>query len=310
MKRSVRILALLIASLPLLLPVRPGHAAAHDQASGPVELVVGYSTNAFTDVDIEEARSITKVWTDQILKRKFREGTAQSVIFPDVESIEKAVRERNVDLIAIVSNDYVHLKDHVPLQPVFVTAPESGFYYQIVLLVRRDRGFRDVGDLRRKQLNVSMDQAKTLHMIWLETLLMKEGVRRPEEFFLSIREVRRPSQAILPVFFKQADACLTTRQSFELMCELNPQVGKEMVVLAQSPDVAGGVIAFRPDYREKYKEMLMGVLETLDADPQGRQILKLFRMGRLIPFKPEYLRTVEALYRQHETLQGILSKRK
>jgi phosphonate transport system substrate-binding protein len=157
---------------------------------------------------------------------------------------------------------------------------------------------------------MSKDQSRTLHMVWLETLLMREGFRRAEEFFSSVREVRRPSQAILPVFFKQADACLTTRRSFDLACEMNPQVGMELMVLAQSPDLAGGVIVFRPTYEEKHKELMMEVLEKLEEDPQGKQLLKLFRMSRLHPFKPEYLMTVETLFRQHDTLRVALVKGK
>lgn len=304
-RRSARAAVLLCL---LFLSAGNLQAAGPEPPPRPADLVVGYSSNVFIDVDIAEAQVVTKAWSDRILQRKFRDGTAENIIFTNTDSIEKAVRERKVDLIALVSNDYLHLKERVPLQPVFVTASQGGFFHQIVLLVRRDSGIRKVGDLRRKQLAVSASQAKTLHMVWLETHLMRAGFLSAGEFFSSVKEVRRPSQAILPVFFRQADACLTTRESFELVCEMNPQVGKELMVLERSSDVAGGVLVFRPSYGEASKEKMMDVLGKLGNDPQGMQLLKLFRMSRLVPFRPEYLKTVEDLFRQHETLRVALAK--
>jgi phosphonate transport system substrate-binding protein len=305
-----RILVVMLAALPGLFPAADAHAADPVPVSGAQHLIVGYSSNVFIDVDIEEARSVTKVWSDMILKRRFPEGASESLIFMDTESIEEALVERKVDLLVLASNDYLFLKDRVPLQPVFVTANDNGFYHQVVLLVRRDAGIRQLGDLRQRQLTVSKDQSRTIHMIWLETLLMKEGSLDPKEFFSSVKEVRRSSQAILPVFFRQTDACVTTRQAFDLACEMNPQVGKELTVLAQSPEIIGGVIAFRAGYGERLKEIHKEVLSTLDADPQGRQLLKLFRMRRLVPFRPEYMKTMEALFREHRDLQSRYAKRK
>ncbi len=309
MGRAMRVLAVLTVALPIFLPARDARSG-EPGPSAPVDLVVGYSSNVFVDVDLAEAHAVAKAWTDQILKRKFLNGTGENIIFPDTDSIEKAVRERSVDLLALVSNEYLHLKGRVPIQPAFVTASEGGFFHQIVLIVRRDAGIRKVGDLRRRQLAVSASQAKTLHTVWLETLLMPAGFRKAEDFFSSVKEVRGPSQAILPVFFRKADACLTTRQSFDLVCEMNPQVGRELRVLAQSADIAGGVVAFRSSYGATNKEKITRMLEKLDEDPQGRQLLKLFRLSRLVPFRAEYLKTVEDLFRRHETLRVSLAKGK
>lgn len=308
-ERTLRLPAVVIGAFALLIYAATGTAEDNDLRVDSPHLNVGYTMNVFTDVDTEDARSVTKVWSEQILKRWFQEGTSESAIFEDMESLEFAFRKKNIDLVAMVSDDYVHLKNRVPVQPVFVTENHNGIYHQIVLLVRRDRGIHTLGDLRHKQLMVPLEQARTIHMTWLETLLMKEGVGSAEEFFSTVKEVRKPSQGILPVFFKQADACLTTRQSFRVVCELNPQVGKELTILAISPDIAGGVIVFRPDYTEEYKNKLTEILLKVQTDPQGRQLFKLFRIYRLIPFRPEYLETVEALLEEHTRLRLKLARR-
>ncbi|MGA7991110.1 MAG: PhnD/SsuA/transferrin family substrate-binding protein [Thermoanaerobaculia bacterium] len=288
-----------------------GPASAADRVSTkPVHLAVGYTAQIFTEVDTEEARGITRVWAEQILKRNFRDGTSENFILKDVETAEREFLEKRVDLAALISDEYVQLRDRVAIQPIFVTANERGPYHQIVLLVRRDSGFRTLADLRNKRLALSKDQSRTIHLMWLETLLMKEGFRRAEDFFATVKEVRKPSQAILPVFFQQTDACLTTRQSFDVVKELNPQIERDLVVVAQSPDVAGGVLVFRSDYDPQARESVTEVLGTLDEDPQGNQLLRLFRMRRLIPWRPEYVASVEALLKEHERLLKSLERRK
>lgn len=301
--RGKEVYAILLTLCVLTMPGANEAADGHRSDSTEVHLVVGYSAQVFVDVDSEEARSVAQVWSDQILKRKFTDGVSKSVVLQDVSSLERSFREKEIDLAAVVSDEYLYLKDRVPVEPVFVTANSYGPYHQIVLIVRRDQGIRQLQDLRGRDLTVSQDRSRTIHMTWIETLLMENGFRRAEDFFAVINEARKPSQAILPVFFKQTDACVTTLQAFNVVCELNPQVAKDLMILHQSADLAGGVIVFRPDYNESHKERLIEVLGTLHIDPQGRQLLRLFHLNKLLPFKDEYLETVGALVRRHEALK-------
>ena len=299
----------IVAAAFLLAGSGIGNAA--DLASpSPVHLTLGYSAQIFIDVEPEEARTAMKVLAEQILRRRFPNGTSETLILNDIASLEKAFLEKRIDLAGIHSDQYVRLRDHAPIQPVFVSTNGLSPYHQVVLLVRRDAGIRSLADLRDKRLTLSKDQARSVHLLWLETLLMKAGIRSSEEFFSAVKQVMKPSQAILPVFFQQADACLTTQQSFDVARELNPQVGRDLVVLAQSSYLAGGVVVFRTDYDPAAKAKIIEALGALHEDLQGNQILKLFRMHRLLPWRPEYVESVEALLKEHESLKKGLERRK
>jgi ABC-type phosphate/phosphonate transport system substrate-binding protein len=285
-----------------------GRAVAGDTtAHAPEHLNVGYSIQVFVDVDAE-AQNAMKVWSDQILKRRFGEGTARNVIFPDEARLEAAFRRKEVDVAAIIADEYVALRQRVAMEPVLVPAHDGGVYQSVVLLVRRDGGFRTVLDLRGRPLSVSVQQGKTIHLKWLEILLMRQGFRRAEDFFSRVRETKGPSPAILSVFFMQSDACLTTLQAFRIASELNPQVGRELVPLAQSPEGAGAVIVFRPDLDESEKKKLANVMGTLHLDSEGRQLLRLFRMSSLAPFRAEYLSAIEGFQKEHDALDRLLAR--
>ena len=302
--------ASLLGAFVVLLAAGPDGRAESEGSSGPVRLTIGYSSRIFVDVDVEEARAIAQVWTDQILRRRFGEASARILVFQDDSSLEASFRRKEVDLAALVPVEYIQLARRVPVDPVFVTAHDRGLYRNAVLLVRRDSGFRRLLDLKGKRLALSREQSTTIDLKWLEVLLMREGFRRKEDFFPTVRDTRRPSQAILSVFFGQSDACLTTLEAFRLVGELNPQVERDLLPLARSPDLSAGVIVFRSDYGEGDKARLTEGFETLHLDLEGKQLLRLFRMTRLVRFQPEYLETVKALLAEHEGLRKSLAGRK
>jgi hypothetical protein len=81
-------------------------------------------------------------------------------------------------------------------------------------------------------------------------------------------------------------------------------------VLARSGDMVGGVISLRADFDPSQKDRVIGILESLDKDPQGKQLLRLFRVDRLAPFRGEYLVSTEAMLAEHAELRTNPAKRR
>ena len=59
---------------------------------------------------------------------------------------------------------------------------------------------------------------------------------------------------------EDTDACVVARTGFETMCEINPQIGKQLKVIASSPEVVPAVFCFRADYSPPFKEDLLAGL--------------------------------------------------
>jgi len=121
----------------------------------------------------------------------------------------------------------------------------------------------------------------SLATIWLDTLLLQKGLRRAAEFCGRATFVNKATKVALPVFFRQADACLMTRRSFETMAELNPQLGKQLRVLAASPEVVPSGFAFRADYHSPFREQILVEMTQLSESPAGQQILALTQADRI-----------------------------
>jgi len=80
---------------------------------------------------------------------------------------------------------------------------------------------------------------------------------------------------------------------------VNPQIGRELKVIARIKGLAGGVLAIRRDLPEERKQRVRQALLTLHEDQEGKQMFVLFQLSRLVPFPPEYLKATEALLDEH-----------
>jgi hypothetical protein len=296
--RLIRKIEILSAFLLMLWVPADGfgqEAGKTPAAAEPFRLVCGYSARTFADVGLEDAKIVTKLWTETIAGK--RNGVADTVIYEDIGNIEKDVKAKKVDVLALLPDDFLALKSRLSLEAAMVTATEAGPFVKVLLLARKDKGLRRVQDLKNKNLVPANGQFSSLYQIWCETILMREGLNAP------IKAPRKPNQAVLAVFFQQADACIVNQATFQVMTELNPQIGRELGIVAESPDLGGGVIAFRKDYSETHKETVREALTTLHADPKGRQLLTLFQLQRLVPYQPGYFDTMETLIKEHRSLK-------
>lgn len=140
--------------------------------------------------------------------------------------------------------------------------------------------------------------------MWFETLLMREGLGRKEDFFGTIEDAGRTSQAVLGVFFGEFDACLVTHRSFETMKELNPQIGEELTALNRSPALMREMVCGRKGYDETRKQVLMDGAFKLHHYVKGQQILDLFGLDRVVPFDPAYLDPIIGLVEEYNDLRG------
>ena len=84
---------------------------------------------------------------------------------------------------------------------------------------------------------------------------------------------------------------MVTEAGFKLISELNPQLGKELIILAESNYITIGLgCTNSANSDQSRKKKILDVLFKLHKNNYGKQILDLFATEKLIPFKEEYLK--------------------
>ena len=279
----------------------------------PESLRVGYATKLLNDVVSEaDAMAALELWTREITKTTKLKMLTKPVLFGDLQSMVQAMKNRETDLIALTVMDYMKIRDKVPLEPALVGSKrETTYGDELVLIVRREQGITDIGQLKGKRLvvhaNLMLDDA----YIWLSNVLTGKHLPDRDRFFASVREVKKASQAVLPVFFRQADVCLVGKSFFNTMVELNPQLGNELTVLSSSDKLLYGMLCFNKNLSSDIKAQIIKGALNMSTTPAGKQILTLFQIDSIEAFKPGMLDTTVALlnkYNQHRV--GTLARKR
>ena len=271
----------------------PGGAGEMPRAS--VEYVrVGYSASLFGEVDLQDAKLAMDSWTGELAK--LTDMKPQTLVFTTLAEVKTLIKNREVDLVAIDCLDYLNMRGQGDLEPALVGMVQDQVGSEFVLLVNRSQGISRLHQLRGKAITIQGCRGtETIPRLWLDTLLKQQGLANSNAFFGSIKTVKKSSQAVLPVFFSQADAAVTTRQAFETLVELNPQMGKSLEVIAQSPRYLQTLLTIRKSLPGDFKAKIIDAALRLGNHPRGSQILNLFRAGKIIPFNPTFLKNLEEL---------------
>ncbi len=271
-------------------------------AERPFKMAVTISM--FNAVNENEARAAMKVWIMTVAKEHAIPVDPELIVYSGAEAALRAAETDRIDAYGVTLEEYSVLSAHIAFDRMAVAARKDNFQENYVLVVRADSGWAEPADLQGRDLLVLQNPRMSLAYVWLDTVLLEKGLGRATAFFGHIEEYNKPSRVVLPVFFRKTAACLMTLKSFAAMQELNPQLGKQLRVLAQSPDLISSIFAFRADFHPSYRERLFQEMRHLSESPAGQQILTLLQSERIDEQPLSCLDASLALLARHHRLSA------
>lgn len=268
----------------------------------PCHMVVMCSRSLLRSINRTDAVAAAKSWMDIVAKRRRFQWDGPIVISETLEESRRLIQEGNADLIMLDAVEYLKLAPLKMIEPVgsFGSAA-GGARTTYLLLAGAETGATRLEDLKGKRLNLSGRSMADIGRMWLDVALSELRQGRVEQFFGLVKDGAKPSAACLPVFFGSSDACVIEQREFDVLAEMNPQMRTKLKVIARSPDVAEVVIGMRIGYKS-YREEIIDALLELGNDPQGKQILLLFKTDRTVKTDPELFESLRGLMAKHQKL--------
>jgi ABC-type phosphate/phosphonate transport system substrate-binding protein len=303
-KEHLRWSFMILAIVSLLFLMLSGQPIRAEENGFPKVVRIGYSLKIFPDVDIRDAQVAMDLWSREINRIVQANVFPKSVIFQDIPSMLEAIRKQEIDMLNLASLDYLRIKNKSNIEPLFVTANQVGNGQERVLIVRKDRGLAKISHLKDTILNVQSRLRDEISLLWLNTLLARNGSMEAEKFFRQVREVSKASQAVLPVFFGQVDSAVVSRSGMEMTSVLNPQLNEDLSILASSKNLVGYISCINKSFDESLKRLMIEKAPKMHESPSGKQMFILVQVDRVIPFKPSYLDNLIELEREHRMLSG------
>lgn len=261
-----------IAALAAGVSIRPAKA----RPEGP-PIRVAVSMDTLAGVNVNDARAAYRVWGDEIARTlAMRHSEMLSQVFIPSAELLQMIREGRVDCFALTALEYARILDY--LDPAWMVVEDyavPGLEY--LLLVRDDSPFHSLKDLRNAKLLVHHHRDTCLLEPWITIRLAAEGLGPFDGFFGAPETRDKVSEVILPLFFGSIQAAALTQRSFATAVELNPQLGRQLRVLATSPSLIPAGFWFRKGCDPADKLAFQESVLRLNSVPAGRQVLALYQ---------------------------------
>jgi len=277
---------------------------AQDPASAPDagarRCAMGWNLRAVVGSDVKDIRAAVDVWLVELGRM---EGLrAESRMYTNMRDMLRDLKAGKLDIVSGTALDYLGICKNVEVELAFVGVRQGRKAHSYRVLVHGDSGIMDVAGLKGKRLAVK--HGEEMGRLYLNTLLLRHGMREAPSCFSTVVEKGKFSQAVLAVFFGQADACVVTEGVLDTMIALNPQIGQRLKVLASSPRFVAQISFFRKEYDADARRSVVERALSLTGSAPGRQLLTLFRLDRLGLVKESDLDTVRDLLGEYERLGG------
>jgi ABC-type phosphate/phosphonate transport system substrate-binding protein len=264
------------------------------------DLVVAYAPKALVDVDPKDAMAAFRIYVEELAKQIGQSSGIYS--YDNIENVMKEVENGRVDMISMSSIQYLRLKNKSLIELAYGNMRGGKTTLKYFLLTHTNKGFTKIGDLKGKKL--VLIKGDDIGALYLNTALLRQRLGETREFFSSVDEKIKTSQAVLPVFFGQADACIVNDVAYQTMVEMNPQLGKDLKILAASSELLDNLAIFRKSLDDGIKQKAREVAKGLKTNPRGKQILMLFKIEDLVPLNETDLSGIRDLLGEYNRLKA------
>lgn len=280
----------------------PASGLSADSVDRPFRLAI--TSSIFTDVNENDIRAALKVWVKTFAEEQRIHVDPDPHMHRTLDDLIRYARANPVDGFGITTPEYAILRREMDFD--LFAAGSIGGQIEVVyiLLVRQDSGLERLDQLAGRSLNVVDNPFMSLAVIWLDTALLEAKLKRTSRFFRQVTMDRKISQVVLPVFFGKVEACLVKQDGFEVMSALNPQLKKQLRILAASPPLVPAGLAFLRGSASSYRQQVLEAMPRLGDSPTGQQILELAQSEKFTVHNISCLDKSLKLLDRHRQLSG------
>lgn len=261
--------------------VDPIDSGIQNSASDIEDARFGFIQSILGSINENDAKTAIRVWADSMLKELGIPARPLVVTYKDIGQIQRQLEEKQVDILCLSTLQWFALRDLIDEDNLLAVKASGTMKEEYVILVHGSSAAEHIQDLKGKRLRGWVYPRTALSCTWLSSLMAENGLGRAEAFFKKVTWVKKINQAVLPVFFKQSDACLVSLKGLEIMAELNPQIAKQLKIIEKSPPYIPVIFCFRKDYQSRVKPIMLNNLQSMVDSAAGGQLLTIFQMDGL-----------------------------
>lgn len=260
----------------------------------------GMSPGVVEGVSPTDARAASMLWAEGISGAMGLFKSAEATIFTSSDDAIRAMADGRVQMAVLTSLEYLDIEHRIACTPLMVYEVQGQFTQEFVLLARVPAAAHPPASATITVYTPNPGQ--NLPTLWADTHFSEQGVKGGLAAFAQVRPIDKRGRATTAVFFGQSDYGVDTRSAFESAVELNPQVGRDVVVVARSPQLLPGVICASNGMSATRRQQFLDRAVHLHEQVRYQQSMVIMRLTRLVAWQPGMLDTTRALVARHAAL--------
>lgn len=279
----------------------PGAApAATQSAAAGEQLRLGMTTSVIESVSAADARAAAVLWAEGIASAVGLYRSVDGAIFNSLDEAVRAVNEGRTEILVLSSPEYLEAEKRLACHPAMAYEIMGEVTQEFVLVAKRGRSALAPGGASVAMF-LQNPKAELSH-IWADTYFHETGVPRGLNAFASVRPMDRKGRATMAVFFGQADYAIDTRSAFASTVELNPQVGRDLEVVAHSDALLPGLVCLSDRMSAELRRRYIEAAVHMHDQVRYRQSMIVMRVSRIVAWEARYLDTTRALLARHAAI--------
>jgi len=266
-----------------------------EEKSRPYRFI--FSVNLFHNQKIEDAKASTTILMNKIKRDKNIKEDFEIIVCNTEKEILDEIKT-DFDFLLVTAVEMAAIKITGRAKPMLINQTENSTGFVYYLITNKDQAINNIKELKKSNLSILARSPNQVPSLWLDKILRDNKLSNKESFFTEISYDYKATNVVLSVFFKKITASIVSKASFDLLCELNPKILNQIKVIEKSEPLLFGVVFFDSNSKDKEREKLVyDTSLSLDKDAYGKQLLNMFNVDRIVPFKDEYIQSFLKLYK-------------
>ncbi len=297
MKKGFKILLIIITSFILDLCL-----AQNNQSKAKLGF---YSSDLITTGDI--VKESFDNWIEEIRKvstyKPFKTLIVEPHFFNSPDELYQEVYNNSLDIININSWDYYKLRLSDRLKPILVASNnEKDKKERFYLIKHNSNPVESIEQLINQKIVLPKFNSAQLAKNWLQVELYDKLDKKKYRTVKIVESENNDQNELYSVFFKRINYAVIRESTYLIAAELNPQIKKQLYILAKSPGYIYYFAAARKNFNEELCNELVKVGMNLHNSVAGKQILNLMRGVRIFSISEEDLRESKELFNRYNII--------
>jgi hypothetical protein len=290
----------------LVIVAPPCRSEATVKMIGKARMIMGFYVPSITETaSLSDIQVTLNFWVKDFMTEEARKigieiTDSRAILFDSMTDMKEAAHRGELDIVIAPPLLLALNFKRDELKDGFTGMLEGGRPDDMMLIARADKQLNSVADLQGKR--ISIPENDEFAAIYLDSLFLQQYRRPVQRVVANLEKQNKASRIVLDVYFNRVDAGVVYRNAFEVMAELNPDVGRKLVDLDYYPMKSRNFSYFLRSYPFSQEVSDMAV-NTFKSSVRGKQIMEVFKAPELTRCSVAELDAYEQFYRRYQTLK-------